>query len=228
MAPREPRLFHAAKRVLDVVVAGALVVALAPLGLLIAALIKLDTPGPVFFVQQRMGCRLRRRGGRAVWETRRFGCLKFRSMVHNADQSLHQAHIKAFVEGRLQPGNGAERGASVKLRGDRRITRVGGILRRTSLDELPQLLNVLAGDMSLVGPRPVPLYEVAEYQPGHYGRLTSLPGITGLWQTTGRAQVSFDEMIELDLQYIRRRSLWQDLRLLALTVPAVLSGRGAE
>jgi lipopolysaccharide/colanic/teichoic acid biosynthesis glycosyltransferase len=108
------------------------------------------------------------------------------------------------------------------------VTRIGRLLRRTSLDELPQLFNVLKGQMSLVGPRPVPPYEVACYRNGDHKRLTALPGITGLWQVNGRCQVSFEEMIRMDLEYVRKASFWLDLQILFLTIPAVLCGRGAE
>jgi lipopolysaccharide/colanic/teichoic acid biosynthesis glycosyltransferase len=117
---------------------------------------------------------------------------------------------------------------TVKLTNDPRITRIGHLLRKTSLDEIPQFLNVLRGEMSLVGPRPVPTYEVAEYQAWHYQRLAAAPGLTGLWQVTGRGQVSFDEMIEMDIEYVRNKSLWLDLKILVLTVFVVLSGRGAS
>ena len=114
-----------------------------------------------------------------------------------------------------------------KLANDGRVTRIGRILRKTSLDELPQLWNVIKGDMSLVGPRPVPLYEVAEYWPWQMQRLEATPGITGLWQVTGRGIVTADEMIDLDIEYIKRQTLWVDLKIMLLTVPAVMSGRGA-
>ena len=209
------------KRTLDAALAAALLVLLAPLMALIALLIRLDSPGPTFFVQKRVGARRRSRNGRVVWEVRHFPFYKFRSMAHNADPSLHRDYIRAFVRGRVD-GAGA-----FKLTHDPRITRVGRALRRTSLDELPQLINVLKGDMSLVGPRPVPTYEVAEYQAWHYERLAALPGITGIWQTQGRCQVPFEEMVRMDIDYVRRQSLWLDAQLLLLTIPAVLSGRGA-
>ena len=222
----ESRLYSAVKRCLDVTLTAALLLLLLPLMLVIAVLIKLDTPGPALFAQERVGARRRWKDGRPVWEVRTFAVCKFRSMVHNADQSVHQAYAKAFVEGCVETVDG--RGAKFKLTHDPRVTRVGRILRKTSLDELPQLLNVLKGEMSLVGPRPVPTYEVAAYQAWHFERLAALPGITGLWQVNGRGQVSFEEMIRMDIEYVRHRSLWLDLRILLLTVPAVLSGRGAE
>ena len=147
-------------------------------------------------------------------------------MVRDADPSPHHAYIKAFIEGRIEASD--EAGAKFKLTGDPRVTQVGRLLRRTSLDELPQLLNVLKGEMSLVGPRPVPIYEAADYQAWHYERLMALPGITGLWQVQGRCQVSFEEMIRMDIEYARHQSLWLDLKILFLTLPAVISGRGAE
>ena len=146
-------------------------------------------------------------------------------MVANASPEAHQAYIREFVEGRARPSS--ENGI-FKLTNDPQVTRLGRVLRRFSLDELPQLFNVLKGDMSLVGPRPVPPYEVMYYQNQHYKRLAARPGITGLWQVTGRCRVSFEEMIRMDLDYIQRASLSLDLKILLLTIPAVLSMRGAE
>ncbi|MDP8923309.1 MAG: sugar transferase [Chloroflexota bacterium] len=213
------------KRCLDVALTIVALILLAPLLLVIALLIKLDSAGPAVFVQERVGARRRTKDGRMVWEIRNFSVYKFRSMVHNADESVHQAYIKAWIDGQAAA---AHQGVTFKLTKDPRVTRVGRILRKTSLDELPQLFNVLKGDMSLVGPRPVPTYEVAEYQDWHRERLAALPGITGLWQVKGRCQVSFEEMIRMDIDYVRSRSLWLDVKLLFLTIPAVLSGRGAE
>jgi lipopolysaccharide/colanic/teichoic acid biosynthesis glycosyltransferase len=214
------------KRCLDVVLAGSLLLILLPLMVVIAILIRLDTPGPIFYIQERVGTRRRSRDGQVIWEIQNFRMYKFRSMVHNADPGLHITYIKAFVEGSAEPTQ--EGGPAFKLTNDPRVTRIGRILRKTSLDELPQLINVLKGEMSLVGPRPVPVYEVAEYQDWHHGRLATLPGITGLWQTQGRCQVSFEEMIRMDIDYVQRQSFWLDLKLLVLTIPAVLLGRGAE
>lgn len=218
-------LYFTCKRIFDVVVATTALVCLSPLLLLLAALIKLDTPGPVLFVQERVGARRRKLNGAARWEVCTFPCIKFRSMTHGADQSVHQALAEAFVEGRVTP---TEEGNSVKLTHDPRVTRVGKILRKTSLDELPQLWNVVRGEMSLVGPRPVPTYEVAKYQPQHWQRLAVAPGITGLWQVQGRGQVSFETMLAMDVDYIRRQSFWLDMKILFLTVGVLVSGRGAE
>jgi lipopolysaccharide/colanic/teichoic acid biosynthesis glycosyltransferase len=213
------------KRCVDVTLAALLLVILAPLLLLIAVLIKIDSSGPVIFSQERVGARRRSNGNRTVWEIRTFQFYKFRSMVPNADDALHRAHIEAFVAGHLDSESGND--GSFKLTNDPRVTRIGRILRRTSLDELPQLVNVLKGDMSLVGPRPVPTYEVAGYEEWHHERLAALPGITGLWQVKGRCQVTFDEMVRMDIEYVRNRSLRSDIKILMLTIPAVLSGRGA-
>lgn len=214
------------KRVVDVVGAVVGLLLLSPLLLLVALAIRLDSAGPVFYIQERVGARQRTQRGRVAWETCTFRLYKFRSMVHNADESIHQAHIKAFVAGQTEVAEADD--AKFKLKNDFRITRVGKLLRRTSLDELPQLLNVLKGEMSLVGPRPVPVYEVAEYEPWHHERLLALPGITGLWQVKGRGRVTFDEMVRMDIEYTRTQSLWLDLQLLCLTIPSVLSGRGAK
>lgn len=218
-------VYHLLKRCLDVIAAASLLVLLSPVILLIAVLIKLDTPGPVIFKQERVGARRRSIGGAPNWEVDHFKMYKFRSMVHNADQSAHQAYINAFAEGRIGQ---SKSGAKFKMAKDHRVTGVGQLLRRTSLDELPQLVNVLRGEMSLVGPRPVPAYEVAKYQDWHYERLAALPGMTGFWQVRGRSQVTFDAMITMDIEYVRSRSLWLDLAILLMTIPAVLSGRGAQ
>lgn len=220
----DPRYYHALKRCIDVALAGTLLIVLSPLLLLIALLIRLESPGSPLFVQERVGARLRAGGDRWVWEVRPFRVYKFRSMTQDADDSLHRAHIAAFANGQLEPVDGK---APFKLTRDPRVTRIGGLLRKTSLDELPQLLNVVRGDMSLVGPRPVPTYEVAHYEPWQFERLAALPGITGLWQVRGRCALAFDEMIRLDLDYVRQRSILLDLKILALTIPAVLTGKGA-
>lgn len=216
-------LGFATKRTLDVGGAGTLLVLLSPLMALIAVAIKLDSRGPVIFAQQRVGARQGRLpSGEVVWQVRNFPFYKFRSMYTSIDESLHQAHIQAYVEGRLN-----ESAETFKLKNDPRVTRVGRVLRKTSLDELPQLVNVLKGEMSLVGPRPVPPYEVAQYKEHHCERLAALPGITGLWQVKGRSQVPFEEQIRMDIEYVRNQSLWLDIKLLLQTIPAVLSGRGA-
>jgi len=222
----ENNLYFAAKRGLDVILAGLLLILLSPLILLIAVLIRLDSAGPIFFTQERVGAKRQSMGRQAIWMIRNFTMYKFRSMVQNADSSVHEAYIKDFVEGRAQAT--PENGGKFKLTNDARVTRLGRLLRKFSLDELPQLINVLKGDMSLVGPRPVPPYEVACYGNGHHKRLAAVPGITGFWQVKGRGRVTFEEMIRMDIQYVRNASLWLDLKVLLLTIPAVLSRRGAE
>jgi lipopolysaccharide/colanic/teichoic acid biosynthesis glycosyltransferase len=223
---RDKNFYFACKRCIDVAMAATLLCLLLPLMPLIALLIKLDSRGPILFVQERVGTKRRSRDGQIVWETCIFPFYKFRSMYQNADQSLHKAYIRAFVEGGADLTNQSQQ--QFKLANDPRVTRVGRILRKTSLDELPQLINVLKGDMSLVGPRPVPTYEVAKYQAKHYERLAAPPGITGLWQVKGRGQVTFEEMVRLDIEYVCNQSLWLDAKILFLTIPAVLSRRGAE
>lgn len=220
------RLYFWCKRVMDVVLASLLLVGLAPLLIVIAVLIKLDSPGPVFFVQERVGSRRRSVGRQVVWEIRPFRMIKFRSMVCNADPTLHEQYIRAYTSGEASAVE-TDSGTIYKLVNDPRVTRVGRILRRTSLDELPQLFNVLRGEMSLVGPRPVPWYEFDSYTDWHKERLAALPGITGLWQVSGRCENSFDEQMMLDITYVRKQSLWLDIVILLRTLPAVLSGRGA-
>lgn len=221
----QPTTYPVIKRFLDLTIASGLLLVLSPLMSLIALLIKLDSRGPVFFSQERVGSRRQvDLDGRAHWEIKPFRVLKFRSMVNNADQSIHESHIRAFVSGTLSQETDEQ---NVKLRDDARITRVGKILRRSSLDELPQLINVVKGDMSLVGPRPVPVYEVEGYQQRHFERLHASPGITGIWQVNGRGQVPFEEMVRMDIWYVRNASFWLDLKIMVQTIPAVFRGKGA-
>lgn len=217
-------LYFWSKRVLDVVLSVILLVAFAPVLLLVAILIKLDSPGPVIFVQQRVGVMPYVMGKRIRWKLRSFPFFKFRSMVQNADPSWHQASVREFCSG---AGEKPVPDTQSKVH-DTRVTRLGRILRKTSLDELPQLVNVLKGDMSLIGPRPVPLYEVALYQEHQFKRLAAIPGITGVWQASGRCRVPFQEMVRMDIHYARHASLWLDLKILFLTIPAVLFARGAD
>jgi len=214
------------KRTVDIVLVLLSAAFIFPLFLLIALLIKLDSPGPIFFVQERVGSKRVVKDDTIEWVICKFPMFKFRSMVPNADESLHQEMVKAYVAGDIQSDEGD--GTSFKLAADPRITRVGRILRKSSIDELPQILNVLRGEMSLVGPRPVPVYETDLYQPSDFERLTILPGMTGLWQISGRGDLSFSEMVKLDVQYIREWNLWLDSKILFSTIPCVLFGRGAE
>ena len=212
------------KRAIDIVVSAFLLVVLFPLMLIVALAIKLDSDGAVLFVQERVGVKKLINHGTVTWILCPFLVYKFRSMKANADTSLHYAYVTAFRTGRAKTHDGS---APYKLSNDSRLTRVGQILRKTSLDEVPQLVNVLKGDMSLVGPRPVLAYEVALYDDHHYERFARIPGLTGLWQATARSHASFEEMLRLDIDYVRRSSLWLDLKLIFLTVPAVISCRGA-
>ena len=212
------KLYLAAKRAMDVVGSAAGLLIFAPLFLTIALAIKLTSKGPVFFRQQRIG---------------QFGTpfvfLKFRTMYLNNDPKIHLDYIRQLISGKAerQPSNGNGQGV-YKLTADPRVTRVGALLRRTSLDELPQFVNVLRGEMSLVGPRPPIPYEVDRYQTWHRRRvLEAKPGITGLWQVSGRSRVGFDEMVRLDVRYAMQRSFWLDLKILLLTPRAVILGEGA-
>ena len=213
---RRPYLL--AKRLVDIVIASTALVVLSPLLLLIALLIKLHSEGPALFVQERVGWDERARTGRI------FRLYKFRSMHANSDPRLHREHMARLIRNNSAP---APECGSVKMANDRRITGLGRILRKTSLDELPQLINVLKGDMSLVGPRPALPYEVELYQEWHRRRLEALPGLTGWWQVKGRSRVAFDEAVRMDIYYVDHRSLALDLKILFLTPWTVISGRGA-
>jgi lipopolysaccharide/colanic/teichoic acid biosynthesis glycosyltransferase len=212
------RPFLLMKRIIDVVGSGALLVLLAPLFLAIAAAVKASSKGPVFFRQQRVG-----RFGKT------FTFLKFRSMYTNNDVSVHKEFVTRMISsGAGQASPGAGKKDVFKITNDKRVTRVGKFLRRTSLDELPQFLNVLMGDMSLVGPRPPIPYELAAYQTWHRRRLLGVkPGITGLWQVLSRSTVQFDEMVRLDLRYASTWTPWLDIKILLRTPLAVIKGSGA-
>ncbi len=214
-AVREVDLYGAAKRLMDVALALLLLACLSPLLLACALAVALETGRPVLFRQERIG----ERG-------RRFTMLKFRSMKADADPAIHRAYITGYIAGKPAAPLAGE--GVYKLTNDPRITRVGAWLRWTSLDELPQLWNVLRGEMSLVGPRPPVAYEVQEYGPTHLRRLEARPGLTGLWQVRGRSRTTFEQMVAMDVEYIDRRSLWLDLEILLQTVPAVLMRKGAH
>jgi len=215
------KLFRAIKRVMDVSGAIIALTLSLPMFLVVAIAIKANSKGPVLFRQRRIG-----QDGKA------FTFLKFRSMYVNNDASAHKEYVTQLIAGKAsqQPTNGHGNGQGVyKLTSDPRVTRVGSFLRKTSLDELPQLINVLKGEMSLVGPRPAVPYEVEAYDVWHRRRLLEAkPGITGLWQVSGRSRVKFDDMVRLDLHYARNWSPWMDLKILLRTPAAVVLGEGAH
>jgi lipopolysaccharide/colanic/teichoic acid biosynthesis glycosyltransferase len=213
------RVASGLKRSMDVIVSALALLLGAPVFLAIALAIKATSKGPVFFRQQRIG-----------QHGTPFEFLKFRSMYVGNDANIHKEYVTKMIAGKAErnPANG--NGAGVfKLTKDPRITRIGGFLRRTSLDELPQFVNVLRGEMSLVGPRPPVPYEVEAYDLWHRRRLLEAkPGITGLWQVTGRCTVKFDDMVRLDLQYARSWSPWMDIKILMRTPVVVIFGDGAH
>jgi lipopolysaccharide/colanic/teichoic acid biosynthesis glycosyltransferase len=200
------RFSYLLKRLLDIAVSIAALIVLSPLFLVTSLAIWIEDPGPVFYVSIRVGC-----------NGRHFRFYKFRSMVVNAEK----------IKKELEAQNESSAGVIFKMKKDPRITKTGSIIRRFSIDELPQLLNVLKGDMSLVGPRPPIPAEVAEYTLEQRKRLHVIPGITCLWQVSGRSDIPFTDQVRLDLQYIQSAGFLNDIRLLLKTIPAVLSGKGA-
>jgi lipopolysaccharide/colanic/teichoic acid biosynthesis glycosyltransferase len=208
--------FRALKRGVDVVLSLFLLLLLAPLLLILAALVKVSSHGPVIFRQVRVGRNMKP-----------FMMWKFRTMYANADHGVHHNYVSWFITSSDRKQDQVET-TVFKLTNDSRITPLGRLLRRTSLDELPQLWNVLIGEMSLVGPRPPLWYELERYKPWHRSRvLVAKPGITGLWQVVGRSRTTFDEMVRLDLRYARTMSLWGDIKILLMTPAAVITGKGA-
>lgn len=206
------------KRVFDISVSILVIVLLTPVWLAVSILIKLDSTGAIFFRQERVGM-----------DGRRFLCYKFRTMETDADENIHREAYLKNIEGVREANAGdEEKPVFGKVRDDPRVTRVGKFLRRTSLDELPQFLNVLRGEMSIVGARPPIPYEVEGYNLWHRKRLDMKPGITGLWQVSGRNRLPFEEMVRIDLFYIENWSVWLDLKIIVLTLPAILRGDGAR
>jgi lipopolysaccharide/colanic/teichoic acid biosynthesis glycosyltransferase len=194
------------KRLFDLLASSFCLVVASPLLGLLALLVKLEDGGPVIFAQTRVG-----------WRGRTFRMYKFRSMCPNAEERLRE----------ILPHNEHAQGVTFKMKGDPRITRVGKWMRRYSLDELPQLVNVLKGDMSMVGPRPPLEREVELYSPADRLRLAAIPGLTCFWQIGGRSEIDFKEQVHLDVLYIESQSFWLDFKILCQTIPAVLSGKGA-
>jgi lipopolysaccharide/colanic/teichoic acid biosynthesis glycosyltransferase len=206
------------KRAMDIVGSALALIVLAPLFAIIALAIKATSQGPVLFSQERLG-----------QYGKKYRFLKFRSMRNDCDSKIHQEFVSRFISGQVSATNGDGSAQTFKIQKDPRITPIGGILRKTSLDELPQFWNVLMGEMSLVGPRPPLEYEFKAYDVWHRRRVLEIkPGITGLWQVEGRSRTQFDEMVRLDLKYARAWSLWLDLEILARTPAAVVSGSGAH
>jgi exopolysaccharide biosynthesis polyprenyl glycosylphosphotransferase len=206
------------KRLSDIVISMVAILILSPVWLIVSILIKLDSKGAVLFRQERVGM-----------DGRIFLCYKFRTMAANSDDLLHREAYQKNIGGDSDANAGdADEPVFGKVKDDPRVTRLGKRLRRSSFDELPQLLNVLKGDMSIVGPRPPIPYEVEEYDIWHRKRLDMKPGITGLWQVSGRNRLTFEEMVKIDLFYIENWSLWLDLKIILLTLPAVLRGDGAR
>ena len=212
---RSRKWYALVKRMLDTVGGILLLFLLSPLMLVIATVIKATSPGPAILVQERVG-----QGGKV------FAFYKFRSMYNNLDRSIDKYFAKAYING--LPRAAVKWYGVFKPANDRRVTPVGRLLRKASLDELPQLFNVLKGDMSLVGPRPSMPYEVDVYKPWHFRRLEVPPGITGLAQINGRSSLTFKDIVKIDIKYIERRSLLLDLKILLKTMPVVLSGHGAR
>jgi lipopolysaccharide/colanic/teichoic acid biosynthesis glycosyltransferase len=222
-----PDLFHEdeskkvpllVKRVMDVVCSAAAILVLSPVLLLIALLVKLTSKGPILFRQQRLG-----HFGKS------FTFLKFRSMRTDCDSKIHQEYVRQFIAGTIAGEAGQAAPPVFKIQKDPRVTPIGRILRKLSLDELPQFWNVLMGDMSLVGPRPPVEYEFRSYDVWHRRRVLEMrPGITGLWQVHGRSRTRFDDMVRLDLKYSRVWSIWLDVTILIKTPGAVFSGEGAH
>ena len=214
----ESRGYLAAKRALDLTLALTALVILSPILAVVAVLIRTTSNGPAIYRQTRIG-----RNGQP------FVVYKFRTMYQDADPAIHQRYVEQYADDdfdveKVVVGDAL---APLKMVHDPRITPLGHHLRRTSIDELPQLVNVIKGEMSLVGPRPDVPYSVALYKDWHKQRLSVLPGITGLCQIRGRGRVSYDEGMRLDCEYVQRRSLWLDLEIIFLTIPAVVSMRGA-
>jgi len=205
-----------AKRLLDLVLTLLLLIPICIVIVIFAVLIRLDSSGPIFYRQKRVGLR-----------GAEFSIFKFRSMYVNSDDSVHRDAVVKYMNGQeMNGGTAAAIKFQFKLSDDPRVTRVGRFIRKASIDELPQFFNILRGEMTLVGPRPPLPYEVEYYTPFHWLRLSGKPGLTGIWQVHGRSRVDFQSMVEMDIEYLQHQSFWEDLKLIALTVPVMIQGRG--
>ncbi len=242
------RAYYTIKRFMDAIVSAVLLILLLPIMIVVGIAIYVYSPGPIFFVQERVGSRRRTQGKSTIWEPVLFRCLKFRTMKQNADPAVHKQYVQALItknetemaaareKAKGERGVARHGGALPKLEPptepgkiteDDRIIRPGHIVRKLSLDELPQLFNVLRGDMSLIGPRPAIPYELEVYKPWHRLRLKAQPGISGLQQVRARSTRDFDEQVRLDLEYIEHQSLWLDLKIAIQTPLAIVFGKGA-
>ena len=240
------RAYYAIKRVMDLLVATVLLVLASPIMLVVAIAIVVYSPGPIFFIQERVGAKRNTKGKSTTWEPVTFRCFKFRTMKQNADPSVHRQYVQALItqnEEQMAAAKEKARGQRDtarqtsarqgagneprKLTDDTRIIRPGHIIRKLSLDELPQLFNVLRGDMSLIGPRPAIPYELEVYKPWHKLRLQAQPGITGLQQVKARSTRDFDEQVKFDIEYIEHQSLRLDLEIALQTPLAIIFGKGA-
>lgn len=203
-----------AKRILDIVFTLLILLPFCIVILIVAIMIRLDSKGPIIFRQKRVGL-----------NGAEFTMFKFRSMYVDSDDATHREAIEQFMNG--APLNGDVDAPNLyKLVDDPRVTRIGQFIRKTSIDELPQFINVLRGEMTLVGPRPPLSYEVEVYSLRDKQRLCGKPGLTGAWQVYGRSRVTFNDMVEMDIAYLQQQSIWQDLKLITLTIPVMLQGRG--
>jgi lipopolysaccharide/colanic/teichoic acid biosynthesis glycosyltransferase len=248
LVTNDRRGYYFVKRVFDFFSALILLILLSPLLAFIALAIFIYSPGPIFFVQERVGAKRQIHNGQPDWERVNFRCYKFRTMKLNTDPSIHQAYIKALIENDEKQMQAVQKAATRphglvrqqqlpsaqkaptqprKLVNDARIIAPGKILRKLSLDELPQLWNVLRGDMSLIGPRPAIPYEVEMYKSWYTLRLQAQPGISGLQQVMARCTTDFDEQVKLDIAYIKHQSIWLDLKIAITTPLAIISTRGA-
>ena len=223
-------VYFAAKRVIDIVAASLVLLVLGIPMLIIAMLIEIETPGSAIFAQERVTARRKRIvNGKAEFDVVTFTCYKFRTMYKDASSEMHQAFMKAFIKNdsaAMAAINGTENAEVKKIVKDPRVTLIGKFLRKTSLDELPQFINVLKGEMTLVGPRPCIPYEVEEYQAWHKQRLQAIGGITGLWQVSARSAADFDGMCKLDIEYIESQSLMTDIKIILKTPLVMIFGRG--
>lgn len=211
---RISRHYQIAKRLLDVVFSLLVIIPLILISVVVAVAIRLDSPGPAIYRQRRVGA-----------NGKEFYCLKFRSMYANADEGVHRASYMRYMAGQtLSERPDSDMPYRMKL--DPRVTRVGKLIRKTSIDELPQFFNVLMGQMTLVGPRPPIPYEVAQYGTHDWLRLSGKPGLTGPYQVFARAKVGFAELVEMDIAYLRQQSIWEDIKLIFLTIPVMLLARG--